>query len=545
MQYQPPTEVRPTFRGYVETTNDVLLVVQAVLDQRLQRVARRPYEIERPHLIVSGNLFVFVEETSGIRRWTDGIPWSPSRILGSFLVYRELDKKRRAQQLTHAGHNPGSGSSPSSSSSSLSSGGSASFPAPVAASPSEIASTATSATVPTTIPTTASPPPPNGVSGVNNANGHSFRPGGLTKRAMSLHLPQCYSNGFVSQPQTIHIVSYFTAEDVSSGRLLTPSQDPFLKDIQPCQELLDALERSSAGTHSRSTSTSGQRRPSTEFNTPVPPLPHQPMFVPPPYASGPARTMLGPYSNVPLSGLSTPTSTPGLPLYPNPQIYHGGSPSYSQVFDQQGLAPAAAFRPRFPPYQHLAREPMVNPMGTADVPIPVVAPHRVAHGVARGVAHGLTPGIAHGVSLGAPHGAPHGVAHFDRISAPREDASFHKLSPVPMSFQNGVSRPLQLPPPNGSRPGSLFYPVDLSTSSKEHTPASAIQLPLPIARQEEQTSRFSAPVPLPSVTSTTSALPPSSTSKLPIHTTNYQADSKKHTQSSAAKASPIDSILNS
>lgn len=33
---------------------------------------------------------------AGIKRWTDGLVWSPSRILGNFLVYRELD--RRASQ---------------------------------------------------------------------------------------------------------------------------------------------------------------------------------------------------------------------------------------------------------------------------------------------------------------------------------------------------------------------------------------------------------------------------------------------------------------
>jgi len=41
-------------------------------------------------------VFVFDEKESGIKRWTDGLVWSPSRILGNFLVYRELD--RRASQ---------------------------------------------------------------------------------------------------------------------------------------------------------------------------------------------------------------------------------------------------------------------------------------------------------------------------------------------------------------------------------------------------------------------------------------------------------------
>lgn len=46
-----------------------------------------------PSLIVPGSVFVFDEEESKICRWTDGRIWSPSRICGNFLVYRELFRK--------------------------------------------------------------------------------------------------------------------------------------------------------------------------------------------------------------------------------------------------------------------------------------------------------------------------------------------------------------------------------------------------------------------------------------------------------------------
>lgn len=85
-------DISPTFKGYIEDENDALLILQATLDGKLQHIPRRPYEIERPYLIISGSIFVFVEEISGIKRWTDGISWSPSRITGKFLLYRELDK---------------------------------------------------------------------------------------------------------------------------------------------------------------------------------------------------------------------------------------------------------------------------------------------------------------------------------------------------------------------------------------------------------------------------------------------------------------------
>ncbi|KAF8984605.1 hypothetical protein BGZ46_007518 [Entomortierella lignicola] len=49
--------------------------------------------LPNPSLITPGSVFVFDEEESGICRWTDGRIWSPSRICGNFLVYRELFRK--------------------------------------------------------------------------------------------------------------------------------------------------------------------------------------------------------------------------------------------------------------------------------------------------------------------------------------------------------------------------------------------------------------------------------------------------------------------
>jgi len=37
-------------------------------------------------MITSGAVFVFSVEESGIKRWTDSMVWSPSRIVGNFLV---------------------------------------------------------------------------------------------------------------------------------------------------------------------------------------------------------------------------------------------------------------------------------------------------------------------------------------------------------------------------------------------------------------------------------------------------------------------------
>lgn len=58
----------------------------------LPKITRRLRDDERKQ-IASGTIFVFDEQESSIKRWTDGMIWSPSRILNNFLVYREVEKK--------------------------------------------------------------------------------------------------------------------------------------------------------------------------------------------------------------------------------------------------------------------------------------------------------------------------------------------------------------------------------------------------------------------------------------------------------------------
>ncbi|KAJ1886490.1 Gluconate transport-inducing protein, partial [Coemansia sp. IMI 209127] len=78
-----------TYHGYVETTDDALRIFEACRRGILMRRNRRLCESERTG-ISSGSLFVWDESESGIRRWTDGKKWSPSRVNGCFLVYTEL-----------------------------------------------------------------------------------------------------------------------------------------------------------------------------------------------------------------------------------------------------------------------------------------------------------------------------------------------------------------------------------------------------------------------------------------------------------------------
>ena len=86
------SQLSPTFFGHIASTQDALLLFEACLSGSLNGAARRPHNRERVSVIKSGNVFIYEEHSSGIKRWTDGVPWSPSRILGNFLVYRELER---------------------------------------------------------------------------------------------------------------------------------------------------------------------------------------------------------------------------------------------------------------------------------------------------------------------------------------------------------------------------------------------------------------------------------------------------------------------
>lgn len=84
-------KVESFFGVVIQTTFDALRIFELCRRGVLPKVTRRLGEGDRQR-IRSGSVFVFDERESGIRRWTDGRLWSPSRIMGNFLVYRELDK---------------------------------------------------------------------------------------------------------------------------------------------------------------------------------------------------------------------------------------------------------------------------------------------------------------------------------------------------------------------------------------------------------------------------------------------------------------------
>ncbi|KAL4723739.1 Global transcription regulator sge1 [Fusarium chlamydosporum] len=192
--------LQPTFQG----TLDAAIVFEACLSGQLSHVARRPHDRERTDLIRSGNVFIYEEHASGIKRWTDSVPWSPSRILGNFLIYRELDRpfpageKKRALKKTkkqggitksHDQRSP-------------------SFSNP---------------------PANTNLPDEGDRSLVGSlVDSYDFKAGGLVKKTISI----------TYQGIPHHLVSYYSLEDVKSNRLVRPTEHPHLRVIVPRQEIL-------------------------------------------------------------------------------------------------------------------------------------------------------------------------------------------------------------------------------------------------------------------------------------------------------------------
>ncbi|KAK3333283.1 Gti1/Pac2 family-domain-containing protein, partial [Cercophora scortea] len=184
--------LEPTYNGFVSSDLDALLLYEACLRGVLTHVPRRPHDREREHLIRSGNIFLYEEVSSGIKRWTDGLNWSPSRIMGNFLIYRELEsafppgEKKKAMKKKPNGGGPGEEPSQSA-------GG------------DDLRCYVGSLT-----------------------ESYPFKRGGLMKKTLSVNYKEV----------THHLVCYYSVEDARHRKLGTPSSDPFFKDIYPRHELI-------------------------------------------------------------------------------------------------------------------------------------------------------------------------------------------------------------------------------------------------------------------------------------------------------------------
>ena len=174
---------QPSCVGFVESAHDAVVLFEACLKGFLPTVCRRPTVTDREVVIRSGNIFVFDENESEIRRWTDGVRWSPSRMHGNFLIYRELhsasSRKVKAKgDLRSSSSNAGASS--------------------------------------------ISDEQYRGLYG-SLITSYNFKTNGLVKKTLSV----------VVDGSKLHMVSYYRADDVLSGRLRSISAVRDLFWLQP------------------------------------------------------------------------------------------------------------------------------------------------------------------------------------------------------------------------------------------------------------------------------------------------------------------------
>ncbi|KAI0052844.1 hypothetical protein FA95DRAFT_1553129 [Auriscalpium vulgare] len=201
------TWTEPPWSGWIETTGDALLILEAARRGLIPRVTRRLVDSERK-MITSGSVFVFDEDESGIKRWTDGFFWSPSRILGNFLLYRETEKRNAAHRHVRNSEQVVGDSGEYE-------GGKAESQA------------------------LSRPRGEAGRLGIDRrrerslvgslTNSYKFKQGGMMKKTFSLTISG------VSQ----HLISYYKIEDVEQGRLRTASSYPELASLDISPEYLE------------------------------------------------------------------------------------------------------------------------------------------------------------------------------------------------------------------------------------------------------------------------------------------------------------------
>ena len=78
-----------SYTGHVDSIDDALILFEAYRAGRIPGFSRRLTEDEKRELIQANKVFIWPEDEFGLKRWTDGKKWSPSRVVGAFLGYQE------------------------------------------------------------------------------------------------------------------------------------------------------------------------------------------------------------------------------------------------------------------------------------------------------------------------------------------------------------------------------------------------------------------------------------------------------------------------
>ncbi|KAG8856035.1 hypothetical protein FRB96_006602 [Tulasnella sp. 330] len=107
-------EQRPTHpRIHIQTAEEAHRLFECVRTGIFRPVIRRLNDAERAMYIRSGSVFVWeeTEEAIGLRRWTDGLMWSASRMREPFLFYESKSRGRSSTNASNSDTSTGERSS--------------------------------------------------------------------------------------------------------------------------------------------------------------------------------------------------------------------------------------------------------------------------------------------------------------------------------------------------------------------------------------------------------------------------------------------------
>ncbi|KAL5121630.1 Gluconate transport-inducing protein required for gluconate-H+ symport [Pleosporales sp. CAS-2024a] len=222
---------KATWNGFLDTTKDAMTVVEAALQGRLSHISRRPHDKERAEMLTSGTVLVYEENASGIKRWTDAVHWSPSRVMNNCLIYRQLIRALKPEEKKTA-LNPSCGTKRKRKESTgptvTKLGDNIHTSDDEYENPSFDAGDAESANkVYANFAQSLTPDQQRRFCG-SLIDSYEFKEGGLMKKTISVKYQGTHH----------HVISYYSLEDVVSGKLKRPYQDEKLADIHPRPELL-------------------------------------------------------------------------------------------------------------------------------------------------------------------------------------------------------------------------------------------------------------------------------------------------------------------
>ncbi|KAJ3127377.1 hypothetical protein HK100_009790 [Physocladia obscura] len=83
--------VGETYFGYIEDQADALAVIEATIAKILVPFTGSSVDMSQ-FKVRSGSVAVIPESCRFVKRWRDGLKWSPSRVYGPFLLYRQIEE---------------------------------------------------------------------------------------------------------------------------------------------------------------------------------------------------------------------------------------------------------------------------------------------------------------------------------------------------------------------------------------------------------------------------------------------------------------------